>query len=181
MPSSSATARTSSGATMLALSGPFENTITTLRPGTLAASRRVSSRRVVERRIVAGDRFAQAGDRVVAVARQRGGARQIAAEGVDRHRIGAIQAADEIGDGVRGVDEAAVHVVAGVEQHEHVGADEGVRAAPCPAAPPCWLPAAGAWCRRRSPPAGLWRLRRRSRASAECRPPGCGNPWASGR
>ena len=44
MPSSSATARTSSGATMLALSGPFEKTITTLRPGTLAASRNVSSR-----------------------------------------------------------------------------------------------------------------------------------------
>ena len=28
---------------MLALSGPFENTITTLRPGTFAASRKVSS------------------------------------------------------------------------------------------------------------------------------------------
>ena len=43
MPSSSATARTSSGATMLALSGPLEKTITTLRPGTFAASRSVSS------------------------------------------------------------------------------------------------------------------------------------------
>jgi hypothetical protein len=43
MPSSSATARTSSGATMLALSGPLEKTMITLRPGTLAASRSVSS------------------------------------------------------------------------------------------------------------------------------------------
>src|ERR1035438_8482296 len=43
MPSSSATARTSSGATMLALSGPLEKTMITLRPGTLAASRSASS------------------------------------------------------------------------------------------------------------------------------------------
>ena len=59
---------------------------------------------------------------------QRRGARQIAAEGVDRHRIGAIQAAHEIGDGVLGVHEAAIHEVAGIEQHEHVGADERVGA-----------------------------------------------------
>ena len=54
------------------------------------------------------------------------GAREIAAEGVDRHRIGAVQPAHEIGDGVLGVDEAAVHEVAGVEEDEDVGADEGV-------------------------------------------------------
>ena len=56
----------------------------------------------------------------------RPGARQVAAEGVDGHRIGAVEAAHEIGDGVFGVNEAAIHEVAGVEQHKDVGADEGV-------------------------------------------------------
>ena len=82
--------------------------------------------RVVERRIVARDALAQSGDGVAVIAGQRGGARQIAAEGVDRDRIGAVQAAHEIGDGVLRVHEALVHEVAGVEEHEDVGADEGV-------------------------------------------------------
>ena len=62
------------------------------------------------------------------IVRQRGGAAQVAAEGVDRHRIGAVQAANEIRDGVFGVDEAFVHEVAGVEEDEYVGADESVGA-----------------------------------------------------
>ena len=61
------------------------------------------------------------------VAAQVRGARKIAAEGVDRHRIRLIQSANEIGDRVFGVDEAAVHEVAGVEENEDVGADEGIR------------------------------------------------------
>ena len=84
------------------------------------------------------------------VARQAGGARQIAAERVDRDRIGAVQAAHEIGDGVLGVHEAAVHEIAGVEEDEDVGADERVRAVHARAARPSWLRAAGAWCRRRA-------------------------------
>ena len=82
--------------------------------------------RVVERRIVARHALAQAGDGLAVIVRQDGGAREIAAEGVDRHRIGAIQAAHEIGDRVLGVHEALVHEVAGVEEHEDVGADERV-------------------------------------------------------
>ena len=113
---------------MLALSGPFENTITTLRPGTLAASRKRQQQGVVERRIVAGDRLAQATDRFHAVLGEKAGAGQVAAERVDGDRIGAVEAAHEIGDGVFGVHEAAVHEVAGVEQDEDAGADEGVGA-----------------------------------------------------
>ena len=59
---------------------------------------------------------------------QRGGARQIAAEGVDRDGIGAIQPAHEIGDGILGVHEAPVHEIAGIEEDEDVGADEGIGA-----------------------------------------------------
>ena len=54
------------------------------------------------------------------------GAGKVAAIGVDGYGIGAVQAADEIGDGIGGVDEAPVHIIAGVEQYENVGADEGV-------------------------------------------------------
>ena len=46
---------------MLALSGPFENTITTLRPGTFRGVAQREQQAVVERRVVAGDRFAQPG------------------------------------------------------------------------------------------------------------------------
>ena len=112
---------------MLALSGPFENTITTLRPGTFAASRKRQQQRVVQRRIVARHRVAQALNGLGMLARERSGARKIAAERVDRHRIGVIHAAHEIRDGVLRVHEAAVHEVAGVEQDEDVGADERVR------------------------------------------------------
>src|SRR5437764_3392050 len=59
---------------------------------------------------------------------ERGQPRQIAAESVYGNGIGAIQTADEIRNGIRGVDEPAIHVVAGIEEHEYVGADEGVRA-----------------------------------------------------
>ena len=104
MPSSSATARTSSGATMLALSGPLENTITTLRPGTLAASRRSAAGRCRARyrrppRICAGRRWRRS------FRASGGGAREVPAERVDRDGIGAVQAAHEIGDGVLGVHE----------------------------------------------------------------------------
>ncbi len=58
----------------------------------------------------------------------RRGAVQVAAERVDRHGIGAVQAAHEVRDGVGGIDEAAVHVVAGIEQHEDVGARVGIDA-----------------------------------------------------
>ena len=128
MPSSSATARTSSGATMLALSGPFENTMITLRPGTLAASRKRQQQAVIERGIVARHGFAQAEDRFAAVVIQGRGTRQIAAEGIDRDGVGAVQSAHEIGDGIGGVNKPAIHVVAGIEQHEDVGADEGIGA-----------------------------------------------------
>ena len=77
MPSSSATARTSSGATMLALSGPFENTMITLRPGTLAASRKRQQQAVIERGIVACNGFAQTENGVVTFVRQRGGAERL--------------------------------------------------------------------------------------------------------
>ena len=60
------------------------------------------------------------------IARQRGGARQVAAEGVDRDGIGAVQPAHEIGDGLLRVHEATVHEIAGIEEDEHVGADEGI-------------------------------------------------------
>ena len=54
---------------------------------------------VVERRIVAGDGLAQTRDGVRCDrGSSRGRASQIAAEGVDRDRIGAIEAAHEIGD-----------------------------------------------------------------------------------
>ena len=61
------------------------------------------------------------------IAGQSRGPRQVAAEGVNGHRIGAVQPAHEIGDGVFGVHEAAIHEVAGIEEHEHVGAHERVR------------------------------------------------------
>ena len=100
-----------------------------MRPGTLAASRSVSSSAVVERGVVAGYRLAQSIDGIAAVLAERRRAREIPAEGVDGDRVGPVQAAHEIGDGVGGVDEAAVHVVAGVEEDEDVGADKGVSAA----------------------------------------------------
>ena len=81
---------------------------------------------VVERGIVAGDGLAQTEDGFVAVVGQQRRTRQIAAKSVDRHRIGSIKTAHEIGDRVGGVDESAIHIVAGVEQHENVGADKGV-------------------------------------------------------
>src|ERR1700685_2306513 len=118
MPSSSATARTSSGAIRLALSGPFENTMITLRPGTLEASRRVIARHC----------RAKAENGIVAIVCERRGPRKIAAESVDRHRIGFVQAAHEIGDSVGSGNKSAVHIVAGLEKHEHVGADERVGA-----------------------------------------------------
>src|SRR5208282_4124572 len=77
---------------------------------------------VVKGRSVAGDRFAQPEDGIAALLGQRSGARQVPAVGVDRHGIGAVQAANEIGDGVRGVDKAAIHIIAGVEQYKNVGA-----------------------------------------------------------
>ena len=61
------------------------------------------------------------------IARETGGARQIAAERVHRDRIGAVQAAHEIGDRILGIHEAAIHEVAGVEEDEDVGAGERVR------------------------------------------------------
>ena len=78
--------------------------------------------------------------------------REVAAEGVDRHRIGAVQAAHEVGDRIRGVDEAAVHVVAGVEQDEHVGADQRVRRPLRARARPAASSVGARWaaCRRRA-------------------------------
>jgi hypothetical protein len=81
---------------------------------------------VVERGIVARDGFAEAHDGVAAVWREVGGAGKIAAEGVDGDGVGFIEAADEIGDGVFGVDEAAVHEIAGVEKNEDVRTDESI-------------------------------------------------------
>ena len=137
--------------------------------------------RVVERRIVARDALAQSGDGVGVIVGQRGGARQIAAEGVDRDRIGAVQAAHEIGDGVLRVHEALVHEVAGVEEHEDVGADEGVGAFHAGQRVLVGFQQRAWWRRPRPPPAAPWRLRRRWRSVAECRLRRSGNRWASGR
>jgi hypothetical protein len=49
-------------------------------------------------------------------------------ERIDRNRIGSIEAANEVGDGVGRVDKAAVHVIAGIKEDEDVGADKGVGA-----------------------------------------------------
>ncbi|MCX6623110.1 MAG: hypothetical protein NTY38_18990 [Acidobacteria bacterium] len=76
--------------------------------------------------VIAGDGLAQSHNGIPAVPGQFGRPGQIAAEGVNSHRVGAVQAPDEVGDRVRCVDEAAIHVIAGIEQHKHVGADEGV-------------------------------------------------------
>ena len=103
--------------------------MTTFRPGTLAASRSVSSSVLYS--AASSPATALRSPKIASLRslRERRRAGQVAAEGVDGHRIGAVQPADEIGDGVGGVHEAPVHVVAGVEQHEHVGADERVRVA----------------------------------------------------
>ncbi len=100
----------------------------TLRPGHLGGVAQRQQQAVVERGVVARHGFAKAENGVVAVVRERRGARKIAAEGVDRHGIRSVQAAHEIGDRVGSVNKSAIHVVAGIEEHEHVGADERVRA-----------------------------------------------------
>ena len=46
---------------------------------------------------------------------------EIAAVGVEGDFADAFEGADEVGDGVLGEDESAVHVVAGVEEDEDVG------------------------------------------------------------
>ena len=61
-------------------------------------------------------------DRATAIARQRSRARKVAAEGVHRHRIGTIETAHKVGDRIRCVHKAAIHVVARIEQHEDVRA-----------------------------------------------------------
>ena len=112
---------------MLALSGPFENTITTLRPATRAASRKRKQKAIVKSRIVPRDGFPQTSDGRRAIAIQRHGAIQVAAVRVNGDRIGAIQASNEIRNGIGGVHETPIHVVAGIEQNEHIGARHGVR------------------------------------------------------
>jgi len=74
--------------------------------------------------VVTGDGFAQAEDSVVAIVRKVGSAAQVAAEGVDGYRVGLVDTANEVSDGVLGVNEAPVHEVAGIKQKEDVGADQ---------------------------------------------------------
>ena len=47
---------------------------------------------------------------------------EIAAERVHSHRIRLVEAADEVGDRVLGVHQAAIHEVARVKEHVNVGA-----------------------------------------------------------
>ena len=77
---------------------------------------------VVEGGIVSGDGAAHAADNLEAVGGKHGGAGEIAAVGVEGDLVGVGHGADKIGDGILGEDEAAVHVVAGVEEDEDVGA-----------------------------------------------------------
>ena len=58
--------------------------------------------------------------------RERRGARKIAAECVHRHRIRLVQTTDKIRDRIGSIHESAIHIVAGIEEHEHIGADERV-------------------------------------------------------
>ena len=57
-----------------------------------------------------------------AVGGEHGGPRKIAAVGVKRDLAGVIHGAHEVGDGILREDEAAVHVIAGIEEDEDVGA-----------------------------------------------------------
>ncbi len=79
---------------------------------------------VVEGGVVAGDGVANAAQDLGTVRGEGGDAGEIAAVGVERDLADAFERADEVGDGVLGEDESAIHVVAGVEEDEDVGAGE---------------------------------------------------------
>ena len=89
---------------MLALSGPFENTMTTLR------------------RVVTGHRFPQPEDGLAAIVIQRRNPREIAAEGVDRDRVGAIEASHKVRAGQQGPRGPVLHYL----QWRFVALAEGV-------------------------------------------------------
>ena len=81
---------------------------------------------VVEGGVVAGDGVAHAAEDLGAVGGESGDSGEIAAIGVEGDFADAFEGADEVGDGVLGEDESAVHVVAGVEEDEDVGTGEAL-------------------------------------------------------
>jgi len=79
---------------------------------------------VVEGGVVSGDGVAYAAQDLRAVGGETGDLGEIAAIGVEGDFADAFERADEVGDGVLREDEAAVHVIAGVEEDEDVGTVE---------------------------------------------------------
>src|SRR5690349_18964986 len=77
---------------------------------------------VVQRRVVAGHRRTHAAQNRGTVRGQLRGPRKVPAVGIERNLVGALQRANEFRNGVLREYKAAVHVIAGVEQHEHIRA-----------------------------------------------------------
>ena len=59
---------------------------------------------------------------ICAVRREGSGAGQITAVRIERDLIGLAERTNEIADSVLGEDEAAIHVVTCIEEHENIGA-----------------------------------------------------------
>src|SRR5215469_1790475 len=62
------------------------------------------------------------------VIRERYGARQIPAEGVDCYGIVGAEMSQKVPDGIANIRKGAVHAVACIEQDEHVGSGGGLTA-----------------------------------------------------
>ena len=109
---------------MLALSGTVGEHHHGPAAGVLRGVLQSEQQRVIESGIVSGGGGANAAKHLQAIGSERSGAIEVAAIGIEGDAVGAIEGANEIGDGVLGKHETAIHVVAGVEEDEDAGTGE---------------------------------------------------------
>src|SRR2546426_821943 len=81
--------------------------------------------RVIECRIVPSHTRAHAANHFRPVGGQSRSPVKVAAVRIESYSVRAFQRANEIGDGILCEDEAPVHVIAGIEQNEDIGAGKG--------------------------------------------------------
>ena len=107
---------------MLRSSGPFEKTTTTFRPGVFAASLRVNSRQLRSAVSSPALTFWASPPAPGDGRRERHGARQVPAEGVNGYCIGGTEMPQEVRDGIADIWKVMIHAVACIEKDENISA-----------------------------------------------------------
>ena len=81
--------------------------------------------RIVESSVIAGHCGANPAQHLKAVRGERRRPGKVAAIGIERHPVRALEGTDKFSNRILGKDKTPIHIVAGVEQDENIGADHG--------------------------------------------------------